>query len=66
MIARMAAVMGALGVVLAAASANADMNDQLYAKAKAEKSLVLYTGGPVGPWEARAKASKTVKGWLRL
>ena len=58
MIARMAAVMGALGVVLAAASAHADMNDQLYAKAKAEKSLVLYTGGPVGPWEARAKAFK--------
>ena len=45
-------------VLLAAAAGRADTNDQLYAKAKAEKSLVLYTGGPVGPWEARAKAFK--------
>ncbi len=29
--------------------------DALYAKAKAEGALVLYTGGPTAPWEAAAK-----------
>lgn len=29
---------------------------EIYAKAKAEGSFVLYVGGPTAPWEARAKA----------
>jgi len=29
--------------------------DALYAKAKAEGALVLYTGGPTAPWDAAAK-----------
>src|ERR1700722_13658958 len=35
--------------------ANAQSIDELYDKAKAEKQLVLYTGGPSAPHEARAK-----------
>ena len=35
--------------------ANAQSIDELYDKAKAEKELVLYTGGPSAPHEARAK-----------
>jgi ABC-type Fe3+ transport system substrate-binding protein len=34
--------------------ANAQSIAELYAKAKAEKELVLYTGGPAAPHEARA------------
>lgn len=55
MIARMLSLFGAVGIALIAAAAHAETNDQLYAKAKAEKTLVLYTGGPVGPWERWAK-----------
>ena len=29
--------------------------DELYAKAKAEKSVVYYSGGPVAPYEAFAR-----------
>jgi ABC-type Fe3+ transport system substrate-binding protein len=35
--------------------AAAETMDELYAKAKAEKSLVFYSGGPVAPYEAFAK-----------
>src|SRR5579863_4645482 len=35
--------------------ANAQSIAELYDKAKAEKALVLYTGGPSAPHEARAK-----------
>jgi ABC-type Fe3+ transport system substrate-binding protein len=58
-----AACRNPLGLCLAAASlclvwssARAESLDQLYEKAKAEKTLVLYTGGPAGPWESSAKA----------
>jgi len=37
------------------APARAQTPDTLYAKAKAEGALVLYTGGPTAPWEAAAK-----------
>ena len=36
-------------------AANAQSIAELYDKAKAEKALVLYTGGPAAPHEARAK-----------
>src|SRR5580693_6612508 len=36
-------------------SAGAQSMIELYDKAKAEKELVLYTGGPAAPHEARAK-----------
>lgn len=29
--------------------------DALYAKAKSEGALALYTGGPTAPWDAAAK-----------
>lgn len=50
-----------LGVALAAAAvtaARADSIDDIYAKAKAEKSLVLYAGGPTAPWDAAAAQFK--------
>ena len=37
------------------ALARSQAQDALYAKAKAEGALVLYTGGPTAPWEAAAK-----------
>lgn len=40
---------------LACATARAQSADQLYAKAKDEKTLVLYTGGPAQPYERMAK-----------
>jgi ABC-type Fe3+ transport system substrate-binding protein len=40
---------------LACAAASAQSADQLYAKAKDEKTLVLYTGGPAQPYERMAK-----------
>jgi ABC-type Fe3+ transport system substrate-binding protein len=40
---------------LAGAPAQAQSNDQLYDKAKEEKSLVLYGGGPAEPYERMAK-----------
>jgi len=36
-------------------AARAQSTDQLYAKAKDEKTLVLYSGGPSGPYERMAK-----------
>jgi ABC-type Fe3+ transport system substrate-binding protein len=38
-----------------ATAARAQSGDELYAKAKLEKSLVLYAGGPTAPWEESAK-----------
>jgi ABC-type Fe3+ transport system substrate-binding protein len=40
---------------LAGAPARAQTADQLYDKAKDEKSLVLYSGGPAAPYERMAK-----------
>lgn len=40
---------------LAAAGTHAQSADELYAKAKNEKNLVLYTGGPAAPYERTAK-----------
>jgi ABC-type Fe3+ transport system substrate-binding protein len=54
----MAGLLGAAALTIVAAAAGAETNDELYAKAKAEKTLVIYTGGPVAPWEARGKAFK--------
>ncbi len=45
----------ALTLVLAGASASAETTDALYAKAKVEKTLVLYSGGPVEPFERWGK-----------
>ena len=49
-----------LAVVMLAVScwvlaARAETMDQLYEKAKAEKALVFYSGGPVAPYERWAK-----------
>jgi ABC-type Fe3+ transport system substrate-binding protein len=41
--------------LLSAAAARAETVAQLYEKAKAEKSLVFYAGGPTAPYEARIK-----------
>src|SRR5262245_24647611 len=41
---------------LAASGAPAETLDELYEKAKAEKTLVFYSGGPAAPHENRAKA----------
>jgi ABC-type Fe3+ transport system substrate-binding protein len=44
------------GIALACASpAAAETMDELYAKAKAEKSVVFYSGGPVAPYESFAR-----------
>jgi ABC-type Fe3+ transport system substrate-binding protein len=52
-------VAGLAGVVaamsLAGPAARAQSADQLYAKAKDEKTLVLYSGGPAEPYERMAK-----------
>jgi ABC-type Fe3+ transport system substrate-binding protein len=40
---------------LAGAAARADSADQLYAKAKDENTLILYTGGPAQPYERMAQ-----------
>ena len=42
-------------VLLGAAGARAETMDQLYAKAKSEGALSFYSGGPVEPYEGRAK-----------
>ena len=41
--------------ILAAAAARAQDADQLYARAKDEKTLVVYSGGPAAPYERMAK-----------
>ena len=45
----------AIALLSAAVAARAETVDQLYEKAKAEKSLVFYAGGPTAPYEARIK-----------
>jgi ABC-type Fe3+ transport system substrate-binding protein len=45
----------AIAMSFASAAACAQSADQLYAKAKDEKTLVLYTGGPSQPYERMAK-----------
>ncbi len=42
-------------MTLASATAHAESADQLYEKAKAEKTLVFYSGGPAEPYERMAK-----------
>lgn len=42
-------------MMVGAVAARAETIDQLYEKAKAEKSLVFYSGGPVEPYERWAK-----------
>jgi ABC-type Fe3+ transport system substrate-binding protein len=44
-----------LVALLCAPPAAAETMDELYAKAKSEKSVVFYSGGPVAPYEAFAK-----------
>lgn len=44
-----------LAIAACAAPAAAESLDDLYAKAKAEKSLVFYSGGPVAPYERFVK-----------
>jgi ABC-type Fe3+ transport system substrate-binding protein len=51
--ARVAAV--ALALLAGVPPTVAETMDELYAKAKAEKSVVFYSGGPVTPYEAFAK-----------
>jgi ABC-type Fe3+ transport system substrate-binding protein len=45
----------AAALLTTAAAARADTVEQLYEKAKAEKALVFYAGGPTAPYEARIK-----------
>jgi ABC-type Fe3+ transport system substrate-binding protein len=45
----------AAALLTAAAIARAETVDQLYEKAKAEKSLTFYAGGPTAPYEAKIK-----------
>jgi ABC-type Fe3+ transport system substrate-binding protein len=49
------AVLGGAIVLACAATARAETIDEIYAKAKAEKTLVFDAGGPTAPWEAAAK-----------
>ena len=44
----------ALALVASASPAAAETMDELYAKARAEKSVVIYSGGPVAPYESFA------------
>ena len=53
-IARLVPVCAAL-VMLVAHAARAETLDELYQKAKAEKEVVFYSGGPAAPHENRAK-----------
>ena len=41
--------------LLASAPVRAETTDELYAAAKAEKTVVIYSGGPVAPYESFAK-----------
>ena len=43
------------GALLLAGGARAESLDAIYAKAKEEKSLAFYAGGPTAPWEAAIK-----------
>src|SRR5262245_65297433 len=42
-------------LVICAPATHAQSIDELYEKAKQEKSLVFYAGGPTAPYEARIK-----------
>jgi ABC-type Fe3+ transport system substrate-binding protein len=44
-----------LGILAGARPAAAETMDELYAKAKAEGSVVVYSGGPVAPYEGFAR-----------
>jgi len=44
-----------LTLVLFLEPAHSQKLDEIYAKAKTEAALVLYTGGPTAPWDAAAK-----------
>jgi ABC-type Fe3+ transport system substrate-binding protein len=46
---------GVAFALLACAPALAETTDELYAAAKAEKTVVIYSGGPVAPYEAFAR-----------
>src|SRR5262245_61461444 len=45
----------ACGVIALSGAARAETLDELYAKAKNEKSLVIYAGGPVSNYEPLAR-----------
>jgi ABC-type Fe3+ transport system substrate-binding protein len=51
-------VLGLAAVVVAVMAARAETIDEIYAKAKAEKQLSFYAGGPTAPWEAAASRFK--------
>ena len=50
-----AATIAMVAGATAAAQAQAQPLDDLYAKAKSEGAFAFYVGGPTAPWEARAK-----------
>jgi ABC-type Fe3+ transport system substrate-binding protein len=45
----------AIALLFAGGEARAESLDDVYTKAKEEKALAFYSGGPAAPWEARAK-----------
>ena len=45
----------AMAALVAAAGVRAETLDQLYEKARLEKTVVFYSGGPAAPHENRAK-----------
>jgi ABC-type Fe3+ transport system substrate-binding protein len=49
------AICVAAALLTTAATVRAESVEQLYEKARAEKSLVFYAGGPTAPYEARIK-----------
>src|SRR5215469_3762813 len=49
---------GMAAAALLAGAARAETTDQIYAKARQEKALVLYAGGPTAPWEKFADEFK--------
>ncbi len=51
----LACLLVAPALLVRGAASQAETMDELYAKAKAEKTLVLYGGGPVAPYERWAK-----------
>ncbi|HEX3506169.1 MAG TPA: extracellular solute-binding protein [Xanthobacteraceae bacterium] len=52
---RFAAILAGMAAALCGAAARAQNADQLYEKAKEERTLVLYSGGPAEPYERMAK-----------
>lgn len=53
--AKAALAIATLVMACSGGNASAETLDQIYAKAKQEKSLVFYAGGPTAPWEKFAK-----------